>query len=209
VWDAEAPGTLGKNALPTAARSRLVGELASEAIANERGVCRAIGWSWGERPLQANADERRRTRRPCQNDRDGVTTVRAPSNTGAAAAREIVAGVTPARASGHARPTTDDPASGQALFGEGPRADADGDGAHAEPGLGVRLHLEQLMAGERIRVFSNVDECTRELKHSTAAASFPVRGVRSIVDETIAERSAQPARVRSDNGPEFIAGLML
>lgn len=68
---------------------------------------------------------------------------------------------------------------------------------------------EQLLTGERIRVFSIIDECTRELIRSTAAASFPARTVRCILDETIAERSAQPQWVRSDNGPEFIAELMV
>jgi transposase InsO family protein len=67
---------------------------------------------------------------------------------------------------------------------------------------------EQLTTGERIRIFTILDECTREIIASRAAASFRSRDVLAIIEECIRSRGAQPRWVRSDNGPEFVARLM-
>jgi putative transposase len=67
---------------------------------------------------------------------------------------------------------------------------------------------EQLVTGERIRIFTIIDECTREVIDSRVAASFRAHDVRDIIHDAIRLRSSPPRWVRSDNGPEFMAGLM-
>ena len=80
-----------------------------------------------------------------------------------------------------------------------PRADA------PDVGWAIDFASEQLATGERIRVFSVVDECTRELLLSRVAVSFKAADVRAALEELLVRRRSIPRWIRSDNGPEFIA----
>lgn len=80
-----------------------------------------------------------------------------------------------------------------------PRAD------RPDVGWAIDFASEQLATGERIRVFSVVDECTRELLLSRVAVSFKATDVRAAMEELLVMRRSIPRWIRSDNGPEFIA----
>ena len=189
-------------------RSRIVGELVSDGVASERGVCRATEWS-------RTSARYKRTRMTDGELGEVVETIAAEwprfgyRRVQAMLRRERSLQVSPRRTLRimRGRELTIRPLGkrrARAAHVPTPMATAH----RPNQGWAFDFTSEQLVTGERIRIFSIIDECTRELILSTAAASFPSRTVRRILDETIAERSAQPEWVRSDNGPEFIATLM-
>lgn len=63
---------------------------------------------------------------------------------------------------------------------------------------------DQLAGGQRFRVLSVVDECTRECLALRADGSWPSTKVATVLDEVVATRGA-PRRVILDNGPEMVA----
>jgi transposase InsO family protein len=58
--------------------------------------------------------------------------------------------------------------------------------------------------GKALKVLSLVDEHTRECLALVAARSLPAKAALAVFQEAVAGRGA-PKRLRSDNGPEFIA----
>jgi transposase InsO family protein len=68
------------------------------------------------------------------------------------------------------------------------------------------LH-ETALNDETIRILAVKDEFTRECIALEAASSFKAKDVASVLSQAFKERGA-PKYLRSDNGPEFIAGTL-
>lgn len=64
---------------------------------------------------------------------------------------------------------------------------------------------DQLVNRQRFRLLVVIDEFTRELIALRAARSFAAADVVRILDEVRRETGRAPSKLRSDNGPEFIA----
>lgn len=64
---------------------------------------------------------------------------------------------------------------------------------------------DQLESGKRLRFLNVVDECTRECLMCWPAYSYPSADVVSRLEKLVKQRGQAPARLRSDNGSEFIA----
>lgn len=62
--------------------------------------------------------------------------------------------------------------------------------------------------GRRVRLLSIIDEHSRECLHLKAARSFPATGVIDSLEWLLMSTGRRPQHLRSDNGPEFIAGAV-
>lgn len=72
-------------------------------------------------------------------------------------------------------------------------------------GWAVDFASEQLDTGERIRIMSVIDECTRELIACHVGRSFSAARVAKHIRALVRTRGARPVWVRSDNGSESTA----
>lgn len=77
------------------------------------------------------------------------------------------------------------------------------------PGQGWALDFthEQIVSGATSRILTNIDEFTREILLTVAAASFKATDVRAHLRATIEAAGQPPQWLRSDNGSEFVAEL--
>ena len=65
---------------------------------------------------------------------------------------------------------------------------------------------DSLADGRTVRILSIIDEYSRECVMLRAAWSFPARRVIDCLEELLVTTGRKPAWLRSDNGPEFVAG---
>lgn len=77
--------------------------------------------------------------------------------------------------------------------------------AHPHDIWAIDFMSDQLVNRQRIRILVVIDEFTRELVALRAARSFTASDVVRVLDEVRREAGRAPKRLRSDNGPEFIA----
>jgi putative transposase len=67
---------------------------------------------------------------------------------------------------------------------------------------------DRTVSGQKLRVLTITDECTRESLAIEIAARMPATAVAATVSRVIAERGVAPGYLRSDNGLEFMAGAL-
>lgn len=81
--------------------------------------------------------------------------------------------------------------------------------APVRPNQGWALDFthEQLDSGPCFRILTIIDEFTREIVLTHAAASFKGADVQACFSRALTDRGLAPNWVRSDNGSELIAGL--
>jgi len=77
--------------------------------------------------------------------------------------------------------------------------------AHPHDIWAIDFMSDQLVNRQRIRILVVIDEFTRELVALRAARSFTASDVVRVLDEVRREAGRAAKRLRSDNGPEFIA----
>lgn len=65
---------------------------------------------------------------------------------------------------------------------------------------------DSLADGRTVRILSVIDEYSRECVMLRAARSFPARRVIDCLEELLVTTGRKPDWLRSDNGPEFVAG---
>jgi putative transposase len=65
---------------------------------------------------------------------------------------------------------------------------------------------DSLADGRTVRILSVIDEYSRECMLLRAARSFPSRRVIDCLEELLVTTGRKPEWLRSDNGPEFVAG---
>ncbi len=65
---------------------------------------------------------------------------------------------------------------------------------------------DSLADGRTVRILSIIDEYSRECVMLRAARSFPARRVIDCLEELLVTTGRKPEWLRSDNGPEFVAG---
>ena len=65
---------------------------------------------------------------------------------------------------------------------------------------------DSLADGSTVRILSVIDEYSRECVMLRAARSFPSRPVIDCLEELMVTTGRKPEWLRSDNGPEFVAG---
>jgi putative transposase len=68
----------------------------------------------------------------------------------------------------------------------------------------VDFMSDSLSNGRKIRVFNVIDDCSREALWIEIGTSFPAERMTRLLDQ-VASWRGYPERIRSDNGPEFIA----
>lgn len=71
-------------------------------------------------------------------------------------------------------------------------------------GWSVDFMSDSLSNGRKIRVFNVIDDCSREALWIEIGTSFPAERMTRLLDQ-VASWRGYPERIRSDNGPEFIA----
>lgn len=189
-------------------RARVVGEMVREGLSSERGVCRATLWSRtsarytrtrvpdaviGSAIADVAAEWPRFGYRRIQVMLRREKRLRVSRKRTLRLMREMKLSIRPLRK----RRATERPAPVPMPVADRPNV-----------GWAFDFTAEQLVTGERIRIFSIIDEHTREVISSQVAASFRATDVKRVIDEAIAGRGARPRWVRSDNGPEFIGTLM-
>lgn len=74
-------------------------------------------------------------------------------------------------------------------------------------GWALDFTSEQLVTGERFRILTIIDECTREIVLCQARKSFKAATVVELLNSAIRQRGSVPEWLRSDNGSEFVATL--
>jgi transposase InsO family protein len=87
----------------------------------------------------------------------------------------------------------------------------DKNGCHLEPSRGKDdvwtwdFIFDRTSDGRSLKWLSLIDEYTRECLSLEARRSMTARDIQGILADVVARRGSSPLRVRSDNGPEFVA----